>query len=84
MKAFAGIQMATTENHFIGFILCHVQIVPAKPVFQRLVEAFSISFQLKGTDKIIGIATEVNLSPTMRLYRFAKPDIQHMVQVDIR
>ena len=84
MEALIVIHLPATENQLIGFIHRYFQIEPVKPLFHCLVEPCCIFFKLKGTDKIISITRQINLSLAMSLHGVVEPDIQHMVKVDIR
>ena len=66
------------------FLLCLLQPKPFEPVLKTLLKTLRIVLVLKAGYKIISEAEVVRLPSTLPAYPPAEPQVQHVVQVDIR
>lgn len=74
----------TTELDASGLLHCQRQPKFTQPVGQLLEERLGIASVLKTRQKVIGKAKVVRFALTLLLDFAAKPQVQHIVQVNIR
>ncbi len=66
-----------------GFVFRQFQVESCQPFFEGRVEHFRFLLVLKAADKVIGVADHVCLSRARFTHDFLKPQIQHVVKINI-